>query len=84
MQVGHSDDTPAALDTQAKRALWNNLGRNESLALQIDAVVQEARPDNWRGNQAREQIIKRALFGVLKNVAEVERVFLIVNSQEEY
>jgi type I restriction enzyme R subunit len=54
------------------------------LALRIDEVVKEARPDGWRGVQAREQVIKAALYGVLQDVAEVERIFLIVKAQTEY
>jgi len=54
------------------------------LALKIDEVVKEARPDGWRGVQAREQVIKAALYGVLQDVAEVERIFLIVKAQTEY
>jgi len=33
---------------------------------------------------ARHVRIKRALFGVLGNEAEVERIFLIVKAQREY
>jgi len=33
---------------------------------------------------AREQVIKAALYGVLLNVAEVERIFLIIKQQKEY
>ena len=83
--AGKGDDTPAALDTPGKRALFNNLGRNEALALQIDAAVRRTRPDGWRGIQARENVIKAALWPLLGNdVAEVERVFLIVKRQTEY
>ena len=53
-------------------------------ALRIDEAVKESRPDGWRGVQAREQVIKAALYDVLKDVAEVERIFLIVNAQSEY
>jgi len=54
------------------------------LALKIDATVRQVRPDDWRGVQAREQVIKAALYGVLQDVAEVERIFLIVKAQKEY
>jgi type I restriction enzyme R subunit len=47
-------------------------------------VVKKVRPDGWRGVQAREQVIKAALYGVLQNVEEVERVFLIIKQQMEY
>ena len=33
---------------------------------------------------AREQMIKRALYGVLGDEVEVERIFLIVKAQREY
>lgn len=54
------------------------------MAIQIDEAVKQKRPDGWRGVQAREQVIKGALFDVLKNVADVERIFLIIRQQKEY
>jgi type I restriction enzyme R subunit len=82
--AGKSDDTPASLDTPGKRALFNNLSQNEELALKIDGAVRAVRPDDWRGVQAREQVIKKALFDLLNDVAEVERIFKIVEAQGEY
>jgi len=32
----------------------------------------------------REQVIKRALYDVLHDADEVERIFLIINQQQEY
>ncbi|MBI3246264.1 MAG: HsdR family type I site-specific deoxyribonuclease [Deltaproteobacteria bacterium] len=54
------------------------------LALRIDAAVKRSRPDGWRGIQAREQTIKKALYDVLQDVAEVERLFLVIKVQGEY
>jgi len=54
------------------------------LALELDYVVKSVRPDGWRGVQAREQIVKSALYGILQDVAAVERIFLIVKAQPEY
>lgn len=107
VEAGQPPETPAALDTPGKRALYNNLkttarvsvtgtpigeepevyastGPGLDLALKIDAVVKAVRPDGWRGVQAREQIIKAALYGVLQDVSEVERIFLIIQAQPEY
>ena len=53
-------------------------------AMEIDAAVRRARPDGWRGVQAREQVIKAALYNSLQDEAEVERIFLIIKAQEEY
>jgi type I restriction enzyme R subunit len=80
--AGKADETPAGLNTKGKRALWSNLGQNEALALKIDAVVKKEAPEGWRGVQTREQVIKAALYGVLKDVAEVERNFLVIKVQE--
>jgi type I restriction enzyme, R subunit len=81
---GHGDDTPSELDTPGRRALYNNLKQDQALALRIDSVVREVRPDDWRGIQARENAIKHALYGVLKDHLDVERIFLIVKQQREY
>jgi len=82
--VGHSEDTPKTLDTPGKRAIYNNLNQNEELAIDIDTAVKKNRHDDWRGVKAREQVIKSALFGVLKDESEVERIFLIIKAQKEY
>jgi len=54
------------------------------LALMLDASVRQARPDGWRGIQAREQVIKAALYKVLQDEVEVERLFPIIKAQSEY
>ena len=54
------------------------------LALKLDAAVRRVRPDGWRGVQAREQVIKAALYDILHNEPEVERIFLIIKAQGSY
>jgi type I restriction enzyme, R subunit len=54
------------------------------LAMKLDAAVKRVRHDGWRGVQAREQTIKHALYIVLKDAAEVERLFPIIKAQSEY
>ena len=72
------------MNTPGRRALYNNLNQDRDLALRIDEAVKQTRPDGWRGVQAREQVIKRALYDVLQDASEVERIFLIVKQQREY
>ena len=56
-----------------------------ALALAIDEAVRRVRPDDWRGSQARENQIKRALWPLLgQDVDEVERVFLVIKAQKDY
>jgi type I restriction enzyme R subunit len=54
------------------------------LALAIDATVRRVRPDGWRDVQSREQVIKAGLYDLLRDVDEVERLFLIIKAQPEY
>ena len=84
LDVGHDEGTPETLNTPGRRALYNNLNNNEDLALKIDETVKRVRPDGWRGELARERVIKAALYGLLQNEAEVERIFLIIKQQREY
>jgi type I restriction enzyme R subunit len=84
VEAGQAEETPEGLNTPGRRALYNNLNHNEELAIKIDDVVKQVRPDGWRGIQAREQVIKAALYGVLQNKDEVERIFLIIKQHTEY
>ena len=54
------------------------------LAVELDAEVKRVRPDSWRGVRSREQVIKFALFKILNDEAEVERIFPIIKAQSEY
>jgi type I restriction enzyme R subunit len=82
VQAGKGPDTPEKLNTPGKRALYNNLNNDEALALKIDETVRRVRPNAFRGNRAKENVIKAALLPLLDNDrAEVERVFLIIKAQ---
>ncbi|WP_186060449.1 type I restriction endonuclease subunit R [Burkholderia gladioli] len=91
VQAGKSDDTPLTLDTAGKRALFNNLkvGNNcppehaLALSLELDAAIRRVRPADWRGVVPRENVIKHAMWEILKDELEVERLFLIVFEQKQ-
>jgi len=54
-----------------------------TLALLIDETVQRVKPDQFRGHQARENEIKRALLPLLGNDhVEVERIFKIISAPQ--
>jgi len=44
---------PTAIDTSAKRALFDNTGQDESLALAIDAAIRAKIQDGWRDIRSR-------------------------------
>jgi len=78
------NDLPAGIKTNAQRALYRNLGKNEKLAVSVDAAVHESRLPGWQGNPPSKKLIKKAIYEVLKDEAEVERIFRIVEEQSEY
>jgi len=84
VEAGHAGDAPEEIDTPARRALYNNLNKDRDLALKVDEAIRQNRPDSWRGVQSREQTVKRAIWEVLQNEEQVERIFLIVKAQREY
>ena len=84
VQSGIKPATPPSLKTAAQRALYNNLGKNETLALQVHDNIVEYKPNGWRGIDTREKVVKQAIYKVLKNVDETERIFEIVKNQSEY
>ena len=69
---------------QAMRALYDNCGENEELAVNLHAVILKAKQDGFRTNPVKENKVKRAMYQLLKNEAEVERLYKIVVEQEEY
>jgi len=84
VEAGKVEGLPAALNTPGRRALYNNLSQNEELALRIDETVKQVRPDGWRGSGPKESVIKKALFDILKDAGEVERIFTLIKAQSEY
>jgi len=96
VEAGQAEDTPEPLKrSPALRALYNNLKKAGEpatvsgdpvleLALTIDAAVKRIRPDGWRGVETRERVIQAALYEILHEEAEVERIFAIIEAQSEY
>jgi type I restriction enzyme R subunit len=75
---------PDTLNTPAKRAIYNNVGENEALALAIDKKINDVKPHGWRGVPSKESVIQQALYEILGDFAEVERIFNIITQQSEY
>ena len=76
---------PASLDTPAKRALFDNLDRNETLALAVDQAVQNNRQADWRGNVFKVRKVRLALKSALGGEeALTDRVLELVKVQNEY
>lgn len=81
---GKTMDTPSIIKTSAQKVLYNNLNKNADLAIQLDTVIKKVKKADWRDNLPRENEIKKALYDILQNKEEVERIFAIVKKQSDY
>lgn len=79
-----SSHYPSSLDTNAKRALYDNLSKNEELALQLDQAIRQTKKDGWRGSIIKEREVKNAIRRYLSTEDEVEHIFEIVRNQNDY
>jgi len=82
--TGRTMGIPTKIKTRAQLALYNNLGKDESLALQIHETILQVKPDGWKGIEPKEKIIMAALYAILIDEKEVERIFEIAKQQAEY
>ncbi len=84
-QPERSADYPKSINSPAKRALFDNLGMNESLALKVDKVVKSTKRDDFRGNEFKEREIEIAIHSALKSSAyDAKKIFELVKNQSEY
>lgn len=77
---------PDTLKTNAKRALYDNLDQNESMAIAVDAVIQATKLDGWRDGGIKERKLKLAVLAVLpeKDKERIDEIMDIIKAQREY
>lgn len=73
-----------ALNTSARRALYDNTGKDETLAIALDAAILSTREDEWRGHRIKERAVRYAIQKLIPDEAEAERIFELVKNQREY
>jgi type I restriction enzyme R subunit len=76
---------PPAVNTGALRALYDNLDKDEQLAIRVDAAIRAVKKDGWRGNRFKEREVRAAIKSALDgNDGIVNKVFEIAKAQREY
>jgi type I restriction enzyme R subunit len=75
---------PSALDTPARRALYDNLGNNEGLAIALDTAIRSTKKADWRGDLVKEREIKYVIYETVEDEDKVEPIFELVKNQREY
>ena len=80
-----NEDYPESVrHSKAMQALYDNVGGDEVLAIELHKAVMDSKMSGFRGDSIKERRIKRALFAILNDDTEVERLYKIIEKQEEY
>lgn len=83
-----SNEYPFSINTQAKRALYDNLDRDEPLSIAMDAAVIYGKHDNWEGHPQKEKHLKNQVVKpVLEEHNKVEKlnsIFDVIKQQKDY
>ena len=82
MPGGSVGGYPPSVKTAAQRALYNNLGKNEGLALSIDNAVHESRQNGWRSNPIKTQRVRIAIRHVLATAIPADRGLAVQESDD--
>lgn len=75
---------PSTINSPAKRALFDNLGKDEALTVAVDDDIRRTKKADWRGNKIKEKQVKQAIARHIDDPTLVEMTFDLVVKQHEY
>ena len=76
---------PASLDTQAKRAFYDNFGRDEVLATKIDSAIRYTKKADWVGDRFKEREIANAIRQKTADYdVDILKVMELAKAQRDY
>ncbi|MFH7585626.1 type I restriction endonuclease subunit R [Oceanimonas smirnovii] len=76
---------PATMDTQAKRALYDNLGRDEVLTTKIDSAIRFTKKADWVGDRFKEREIANAVREETSGYeVDIKQVMELAKAQKDY
>ena len=84
---GANSNYPKSINTNAKRALYDNLDQNEELADKLDAAVRLNKQADWQGHLLKERKIAntvRETFAMYSLDINIEEVMALIKAQPEY
>ncbi|MDV2858673.1 HsdR family type I site-specific deoxyribonuclease [Oceanimonas sp. CAM02] len=76
---------PATMDTQAKRALYDNLGQDEVLITKIDSAIRFTKKADWVGDRFKEREIANAVREETSDYdVDIKQVMELAKAQKDY
>ncbi|MET3731303.1 type I restriction endonuclease subunit R [Moheibacter stercoris] len=79
---GKKDDLPDSLNTKGKVALYHTL-EDEYLALACENAVQYAKQEGFRENLAKQNLVKKAIYDVVKDKDKVNEIYKIIEAHKD-
>ncbi len=79
-----TNNYPTSLTTSGKRALFDNLEKNEILALALDNLIQSTKLADWRDGGIRERKLMLSVKSLLKDQEKTDAIMKIIKAQDEY
>jgi type I restriction enzyme R subunit len=80
---GSAAPYPATVKTAAQRALYNNLGKDATLGLAVDAAIQSSLQDDWRNNTGKTKRVRNGIRGVLEAAFKASQAAGFTGVQED-
>ena len=76
---------PSSMDSSAKRALYDNFGKDELLATKIDSAIRYTKKADWVGDKFKEREIAFAIQQDTKGYdIDIQSVMELAKAQREY
>ncbi|MCX2781098.1 type I restriction endonuclease subunit R [Microbulbifer thermotolerans] len=76
---------PPSMDTNPKRALYDNLGQDEVLATKIDSAIRYTKKADWVGDRFKEREIANAIREeTAAYEVDIQQVMELAKAQKEY
>lgn len=79
---GANPSIPPSIRTASQKALYNNLWRDEGLALQIDGAIRVSSQDGWKVSAMKTKLVRKAIRTVLAPALEAKVAEGFVGVQE--
>ncbi|ASJ70672.1 type I restriction endonuclease subunit R [Granulosicoccus antarcticus] len=78
-------DYPASMDTSAKRAIFDNFGKDELLATKIDSAIRYTKKADWVGDRFKEREVANAIREETSAYTlDIQHVMNIAKAQKDY
>ena len=75
---------PTSINTKAKQAIYDNIGQDETVAVAMDAAIKYGRPNAWRDHFMKKKKVKKIIEENLPEGYDVDDIYKLIESQDEY